>query len=94
MAQFLWRVFQLAIIFAVIGSNIEWRWTPNSYLAALLGFGAAYVATVLLTLLAGLLCGFRRRAIEQSAGEVAIDRAGRLSRQRLIGQDRLCDRMH
>lgn len=42
-----WRVFQALVIFAVIASNIRWQWTPNTYLASLLGFAAAFTATAL-----------------------------------------------
>lgn len=45
----MWKVFQLAIFIAVVGSNIEYQWTPNGYLAAILGGLAAYLATVFLT---------------------------------------------
>jgi hypothetical protein len=33
-------------MFAVMASNIYWNWTPNSYLASVLGFIAALLATV------------------------------------------------
>lgn len=32
----------LAIIVAVVATDIEWDWTPNPYLPALIGTGAAY----------------------------------------------------
>ena len=35
----IWLIFQSSIIFAVVASNIHWRWTPNGYLAAILGAG-------------------------------------------------------
>jgi hypothetical protein len=38
-------IFQGLIIFAVIASNIAWQWTPNPYLAGLIGVGVAYLAT-------------------------------------------------
>ena len=38
-------------MFAVLGSNIEWHWTPNSYLASLIAAGIAYLATVALNAL-------------------------------------------
>jgi hypothetical protein len=34
---------------AVIASNIEWQWTPNNYLAAILAFVAALLVTVALS---------------------------------------------
>jgi hypothetical protein len=39
-------VFQGSIIFAVVASNIRWHWTPNGYLASILGFLAALLVTV------------------------------------------------
>ena len=39
-------VFQSSIIFAVCASNIHWQWTPNGYLASMLGGIAAILATV------------------------------------------------
>lgn len=52
----LWNAFQLAIFVGVVSTNIEWKWTPNGYLASLIGIGAAYVATVALSWL-GLKLG-------------------------------------
>jgi len=39
-------VLQGLIICAVIGSNIEWGWTPNPHLAAAIGIFLAWVATM------------------------------------------------
>ena len=36
-----WFLFQGLIIFAVVASNIHWKWTPNRYIPALLGIGLA-----------------------------------------------------
>jgi hypothetical protein len=41
----MWLLLQSAIIFAVLASNIHWQWTPNGYLAALIGIGIAFAAT-------------------------------------------------
>lgn len=57
----MWKLFQLAIFVAVVGSNIEWNWTPNGYLAALIGVGLAYVLTVALTSLGSALSSWRQR---------------------------------
>jgi hypothetical protein len=48
----MWLTFQSLIIFAVMASNIHWQWTPNPYLAGLLGVGAAYGLTAVITALA------------------------------------------
>lgn len=45
----MWFLLQGSIIFAVIASNIHWKWTPNGYVAGLLGAVLAYVATALLS---------------------------------------------
>jgi hypothetical protein len=41
----MWLLLQSAVIFAVIASNIYWQWTPNGYLAALIGIGIAFAVT-------------------------------------------------
>lgn len=43
-------IFQSSIIFAVLASNIHWKWTPNGYLAGLIGVGLAYGLTRLIGL--------------------------------------------
>jgi hypothetical protein len=42
----MWYALQGSIMFAVVASNIHWRWTPNAYLAAACGWLAAYLATL------------------------------------------------
>ena len=44
----MWFLIQSSIIFAVVASNIRWHWTPNGYVAGLIGVGLAYVMTHLL----------------------------------------------
>lgn len=41
----IWYLIQGLIVFAVVASNIHWHWTPNGYLASMLGFIAALVFT-------------------------------------------------
>ncbi len=41
-------LLQSLIMFAVIASNIAYRWTPNPWIPALLGAGLAYGLTRLL----------------------------------------------
>ena len=41
----MWFLFQGLIVFAVMASNIHWQWTPNGYLASLIGVGLALAAT-------------------------------------------------
>lgn len=40
------RIIQGLIVFVVIGSNIQWHWTPNGFVLVLVGIGAAFVLTV------------------------------------------------
>jgi F0F1-type ATP synthase assembly protein I len=42
----MWFLLQSLIVFAVMASNIAWQWTPNAYLAGVIGFIAALLATV------------------------------------------------
>jgi hypothetical protein len=41
----MWFFLQSSIIFAVVASNIRWHWTPNTYLASILGILAALLLT-------------------------------------------------
>jgi hypothetical protein len=51
----MWFLFQGLIMFGVMASNIRWQWTPNGYLAGLIGAALAYGATVLLSYINSLL---------------------------------------
>jgi len=49
------------IFFAVMASNIAWRWAPNPYVAALIGVGLAIGATqIVIQFLAAVLRRNRR----------------------------------
>jgi hypothetical protein len=52
-------LLQASVIFAVCASNIHWHWTPNGYLASMLGGIAALLATVAVN---GLLAWRQRLA--------------------------------
>ena len=54
-------LFKSLIVFAVVASNIHWHWTPNRYLAAIIGGELALLLTVGLNGLGDLL---RRRGNE------------------------------
>jgi hypothetical protein len=56
----MWFWFQGLIMFAVMASNVHWHWTPNGYLAGLLGWIAALLVTVGLNGLGGLIGKLRR----------------------------------
>jgi hypothetical protein len=43
----MWYLLQSSIIFAVVASNIQWHWTSNGYIPALLGIRLAYLVTLL-----------------------------------------------
>jgi len=57
----LWKLFQLTIMAAVMCGNIYYEWTPNGYLVGLLGLGAAFIATWLLS---GFCSLFGRRSAQ------------------------------
>lgn len=42
----MWFLIQAVVIFAVVSSNIAHQWTPNSYLAGIIGIGLALLLTV------------------------------------------------
>ena len=42
----MWLLFQSTIIFAIVASNIKWHWTPNGYLAGLIGVGLAWLLSI------------------------------------------------
>jgi len=41
-------LLQGLIVFAVVGSNIHWQWTPNPYIPPMFGFILAYGVTWLI----------------------------------------------
>lgn len=43
----MWFLIQSSIVFAVVASNVQWHWTPNGYVPALLGGGLAYIVTAI-----------------------------------------------
>ncbi|MCP1758044.1 hypothetical protein [Bradyrhizobium elkanii] len=72
----MWFLFQSLVIFAVVASNIHWHWTPNAYLASLLGAGLAWVLTQIINELPQSLDGLRRRGrIDRQDAEASVSRA-------------------
>lgn len=65
----LWALFQAAIIFVVVASNIHWEWTPNAYLASILGCLAAYLATLLVSWLWLRIQARRRLRSDERTGK-------------------------
>jgi hypothetical protein len=43
----LWKLFQLSIFIAVVGSNGHYHWTPNGLVAGAVGLLAALLATAI-----------------------------------------------
>jgi hypothetical protein len=45
----MWRLMQTCIVFAVLASNVYYQWTPNPYLAGMIAFFCAFLATAALS---------------------------------------------
>lgn len=45
--QFILKLIQFCVFVAVIGSNGQYHWTPNGYVAGLVAFFAALLATAI-----------------------------------------------
>jgi len=79
-----WALFQAVIIFAVVSSNIHWKWTPNGYLASTIGILCAWGITWVIFLLrshrlpGGLLREHKRA--NQSKSPIIRGNARRISR--------------
>ena len=41
------KIMQFCIVVAVVGSNGQYHWTPNGYVAGLVAVAAAFLATLL-----------------------------------------------
>jgi len=57
----MWKFFQTLIIAGVMMLNVYFKWTPNGYLAGLMGVAAALIVTLTLNKLLDLLARFRQR---------------------------------
>ena len=57
----MWKFFQTLIIAAVMCGNVYFKWTPNGYLAGLMGVAVALIVTLTLNKLLDLLARFRQR---------------------------------
>jgi hypothetical protein len=58
-----WYCLQGLIVFSVVASNIHWQWTPNGYLATIIGGGMAFLATEIVN---ELLAWKQKRALRTS----------------------------
>jgi hypothetical protein len=80
----LWKLFQFVVIVAVAGSNGQYHWTPNGYVAGAVAVFAAFALTALISelfrLLSWLLKQFRSPGLHQRHIEGAP--AGRLGAKR------------
>lgn len=54
------KLFQMLVFTAVAFSNIRWQWTPNGYLASMIGGGVAYLATLAVVSVGDLLRRLKR----------------------------------
>jgi len=77
-----WRLFQVAIAFLVIASNIKWQWTDNAVLAAGSGVGMALMCTIWLAWLVKRHAEWKARRIrhKESLQEIEMRRGDRLRR--------------
>ncbi|MGY4160482.1 hypothetical protein ACVINW_006324 [Bradyrhizobium sp. USDA 4461] len=57
----MWHLFQSLVIFAVLASNVHWHWTPNGYLAGMIGVGLAWLLTQIINELPRTLQGLQGR---------------------------------
>lgn len=55
-----WKVFQFSVAFAVLASNIEYRWIDNGYAAGILALLAAMFATAFVSWLIDQLAALKR----------------------------------
>lgn len=51
----MWKLIQLSVVFAVLASNIHYRWTPNPYAASVVAFLAALFVTAIPIMISDLL---------------------------------------
>jgi len=65
----LWKIFQFVVIVAVAGSNGQYHWTPNGYVAGIVAVFAAFALTAILSelfrLVSWLLKQLRSRGLHQ-----------------------------
>jgi len=84
-------LLQGLIVFAVVGSNIHWQWTPNPYVASGLGILLAWAVTWWIVEIRERYArfGFSKRFIFPGAKEspgLARDAGNRRHRPRRIGR--------
>lgn len=56
----MWKTIQLLVTFAVLASNVHYRWTPNGYVASLMAFLAALFVTAIPIMISDLIRLFAR----------------------------------
>lgn len=67
------KIFQMLVFTAVLFSNVHWQWTPNGYLASLIGGGVTYVATLAVVWISD---GLRRLRLQRAKMRPAVGRRG------------------
>ncbi len=70
----MWFLIQGLIVFAVVASNIYFQWSPNPYIPAALGAGAAYILTDVVNELAGKLASRKQRRAQSRERNVDLRR--------------------
>lgn len=58
--MWLWYALQLTVVILVLGSNHQYRWTDNGYLASIVAFGSAFLVSWILSQALLLPGRFRR----------------------------------
>lgn len=59
------KIMQFCIVVAVIGSNGQYHWTPNGYVAGLLGVLAAFLTTLLIVAIGDLVLVLKKKLNHQ-----------------------------
>ena len=59
------KILQFSIVVAVVGSNGQYHWTPNGYVAGLLGVLAAFLVTLLIVAIGDLLLILKKKLNHQ-----------------------------
>ena len=59
------KVLQFSIFVAVVGSNGQYHWTPNGYVAGLLAVLAAFLVTLLIVAIGDLVSILKKKLDHQ-----------------------------
>jgi hypothetical protein len=59
------KIMQFCIVVAVVGSNGQFHWTPNGYVAGLLAVLAAFLVTLLIVAIGDLFLVLKKKLNQQ-----------------------------